>query len=185
MAGGTGAHGGAGARAADAPLHEVLDGLGPAARTIGALHGRDARMEAFAQLWWDACSPLGTSWDGFYADMPGEPDDRRLALAARRPKPACSPIGMHGACGQSLRAARSLVVHDVADLGAGYVACDPRDRSELVVPCLAADGTAWGVFDVDSHAVGAFGVPDALACERLLALAGLSAPHRAAPRVSR
>jgi putative methionine-R-sulfoxide reductase with GAF domain len=157
----------------------------PRARGIARLDGREARMEAFAALWWDAFAAHGTSWAGFYVDVPAEPDDRRMVLAGRRPKPACSPIGIHGACGQSLVAARTLVVRDVAELGAGYIACDPRDRSELVIPCLSADGTAWGVFDVDSHAVGAFGVPDALACERLLVLAGLSAPHRAKPRVSR
>ena len=166
-------------------LERALDGLRPRAAAIAALGGREARMEAFAELWWEACAPLGTSWAGFYVDLPGEPDDRRLALAARRPKPACSPIGMHGACGQCLRAARSLVVHDVADLGAGYVACDPRDRSELVVPCLGTDGPAWGVFDVDSHEVGAFASADAVACERLLVAAGLSEPHRQPPRGSR
>ncbi len=125
------------------------------------------------------------SWAGFYVDVPGKPDGERLELGPRRPKPACSPIGMHGACGQALAAARSLVVVDVADLGAGYVACDPRDRSELVVPCLRDDGTAWGVFDVDSHAVAAFGPEDALACERALVAAGLSAPHVLPPRMSR
>jgi putative methionine-R-sulfoxide reductase with GAF domain len=98
-----------------------------------------------------------------------------MVLAARRPKPACSPIGIHGACGQSLVAARTLVVRDVAELGAGYIACDPRDRSELVVPCLDADGRAWGVFDVDSHDVANFDRRDADCCAALLVAAGLSA----------
>lgn len=145
------------------------------ARDIARLDGREARMEAFAALWWDAFATHGTSWAGFYVDMPGEPDDRRMVLAARRPKPACSPIGIHGACGQSLVAARTLVVRDVAELGAGYIACDPRDRSELVVPCLDADGRAWGVFDVDSHDVANFDRRDADCCAALLVAAGLSA----------
>ena len=144
-------------------------------------------MLAFVESWWRdvRCEGGPMSWAGFYLDRPGEPDDARLVLGPRLPKPACSPIGMHGACGQALRSARSLVVVDVADLGAGYVACDPRDRSELVVPCLEADGSAWGVFDVDSHAVGAFGVSDADFCQRCLHAAGLSGPHRDPPRVSR
>ena len=173
------------AEAVPGPLERALDGLRPRAAAVAALGGREARMEAFAELWWEACSPLGTSWDGFYVDVAGEPDDRRLILAARRPKPACSPIGMHGACGRCLRTGRSLVVHDVADLGAGYVACDPRDRSELVVPCLDPGGSAWGVFDVDSHVPGAFSAADAVACERLLVAARLSAPHAAPPQESR
>ena len=145
-------------------------------------------MLAFVDLWWHAGRSEGgaaMSWAGFYVDLPGEPDESRLVLGPRLPKPACSPIGMHGACGQALRAARSLVVVDVADLGAGYVACDPRDRSELVVPCLGPDGTAWGVFDIDSHDAGAFSVSDAEFCQRCLEAAALSGPHRDPPRVSR
>jgi putative methionine-R-sulfoxide reductase with GAF domain len=69
-----------------------------------------------------------------------------------------------------------MVVRDVADLGAGYIACDPRDRSELVVPCLTPDGHAWGVFDVDSHQVGWFQASDGTACQELLCLAGLTQP---------
>ena len=97
-----------------------------------------------------------------------------MILGARRPGPACSPIGIHGACGQALVSRQTLVVRDVADLGAGYIACDPRDRSELVVPCLTAEGQPWGVFDVDSHQVGSFDADDGTACRELLRLAGLT-----------
>ena len=163
------------------------------ARAIAAIDAPRAsavlrRMQAFVEMWWGQYRCTGgasMSWAGFYLESLGEPDASRLVLGPRLPKPACSPIGLHGACGQALLARRSLVVVDVADLGAGYVACDPRDRSELVVPCLNADGTAWGVFDVDSHSLGAFAASDAVACERLLAAAGLSAPHPERPRMSR
>ena len=155
---------------------------------LAGIEPHDLRRQAFVELWWHSYRCAGgaaMSWVGFYIDRPGEPEDARLVLGHRLPKPACSPIGMHGACGQALASARSLVVIDVADLGAGYVACDPRDRSELVVPCLRPDGTAWGVFDVDSHEVGAFADADALLCERCLRAAGLSEAHRGAPRMSR
>ena len=99
---------------------------------IAQLPSREERMEAFAALWWDAFAATGVSWVGFYVDHPGEPDDRRMTLAARRPKPACSPIGIHGACGQCLVAGRILVVRDVRDLGEGYISCDPRDQSCLL-----------------------------------------------------
>ena len=145
---------------------------------IAKLRSREERMEAFVQLWWDAFAATGVSWVGFYVDHPGEPDDRRMTLAARRPKPACSPIGVHGACGQCLLAGRTLVVRDVRDLGEGYIACDPRDQSELVVPCMDSQGRPWGVLDVDSHDVASFSQGDAAAACELLALAGLS--HRGA-----
>ena len=147
---------------------------------IARLPSREERMEAFVALWWDAFASTGVSWVGFYVDHPGEPDDRRMTLAARRPKPACSPIGIHGACGQCLLAGRTLVVRDVRDLGEGYIACDPRDQSELVVPCIDSHGRPWGVLDVDSHDIASFGPVDAAAACELLALAGLSRATAAA-----
>lgn len=146
------------------------------ARAIAELPGRQARMQAFVELVWPAMSAAGASWVGFYVEDPGAPEDRGLLLAAREPKPACSPIGMHGACGQCFHAGRPLVVRDVAELGAGYVACDPRDRSELVLPCRGADGRPWGVLDADSHAVGNFDITDAVELATLLRAAGLDEP---------
>ncbi len=146
------------------------------AMDIAQLPSREERMEAFVALWWDAFAATGVSWVGFYVDHPGEPDDRRMTLAARRPKPACSPIGIHGACGQCLVAGRTLVVRDVRDLGEGYIACDPRDQSELVVPCVDSRGRPWGVLDVDSHDVASFSTGDGEAARELLALAGLTQP---------
>ncbi len=135
--------------------------------------GRAERMQAFVSVCWPHLAPTGVSWMGFYERDPSDP--AALRLAAREPRPACSPIGLHGACGQSLLAARPLVVRDVSELGPHYIACDPRDRSEVVVPCLEAPGRAWGVLDLDSHHVGAFGPSDADALAALLRLAGLTA----------
>ena len=134
---------------------------------------RHTRMQAFVRAAWEPLAPTGVSWLGFYERDPS--DDAQLLLAAREPKPACSPIGLHGACGKSLLAGTPLVVKDVAELGAGYIACDPRDRSEVVVPCLEPSGRAWGVLDLDSHDLASFGPDDAEALASLLHLAGLSA----------
>jgi putative methionine-R-sulfoxide reductase with GAF domain len=154
--------------------HRDYAALRTPAAAIATLPSREARMEAFVELWWSAFAAFGVSWAGFYVDCPHEPDAQRMILGARRPGPACSPIGIHGACGQALVSRQTLVVRDVADLGAGYIACDPRDRSELVVPCLTATGQPWGVFDVDSHQVGSFDSGDGTACRELLRLAGLT-----------
>ena len=81
---------------------------------------------------------------------------------------------MHGACGQSFTDRTSLVVTDVATLGGGYVACDPRDLSELVIPCLDEDGNAWGVLDADSFERGCFDERDAELIHRVLLDAGLT-----------
>lgn len=131
---------------------------------------RTSRMRAVVDALWEALRDKGVSWVGFYLHEGGD----ELVLGPLRDKPACSPIGLHGACGQAFRSGTSLVVHDVAELGANYVACDPRDRSEVVIPLFEPDGTCWGVLDVDSFDVGAFDERDVEGLRAVLAGAGLA-----------
>lgn len=135
---------------------------------------REEAMRRFVELAWREYAAEGVSWIGFYVDHPEAPFEDRLVLECCAPKPACSPIGLHGACGRALTTARPFVVRDVADLGANYIACDPRDRSELVIPCLDGPGRAWGVLDLDSYEVGAFHDGDAKLLRAALVKAGLS-----------
>jgi putative methionine-R-sulfoxide reductase with GAF domain len=132
---------------------------------------RRRRMEIFADALWEALAPTGMSWGGFYLHEGGD----ELWLGPRRNKPACTPIGMHGACGQAFLGGKALVVRDVKDLGENYVACDPADQSEVVVPLFDADsGDCWGVLDLDSHEIGAFDDADVAGLERALRAAGLT-----------
>ena len=153
---------------------------------LGRIEGsgtRESRMQHVVDVLWDALKDTGVSWVGFYLDQPGAADDRRLVLGPCRDRPACSPIGLHGACGQALLAKRALIVRDVAELGAGYIACDPRDRSELILPLHEVDGACWGVLDLDSSEVGAFDASDVHGLERLLVAARLTVTraHDSAP----
>lgn len=132
---------------------------------------RQQRMQAVADALWAGLRDTGVSWVGFYLAA----GDHALVLGPRQPKPACSPIGLHGACGQALRSGRPLVVRDVRDLGANYIACDPRDRSEVVVPLRAPDGTCPGVLDLDSPDVGSFDEHDVAGLRAVLRAAGLTA----------
>jgi len=115
-------------------------------------------------------------WEPTQADYDanGQWEGEGMVLGPRRDKPACSPIGMHGACGQAYLSRTTLVVRDVKDLGENYVACDPRDQSELVIPCFADDGECWGVLDFDSFDVGSFTDADAEGVVRVLEAAGLT-----------
>jgi L-methionine (R)-S-oxide reductase len=131
---------------------------------------RESRMQAFVDLLWPALSPTGVSWLGFYLHHGDQ-----LILGPRRDKPACSPIGMHGVCGQAFLQRCARIVADVRELGSDYVACDPRDMSEVVIPCMNSDGSCWGVLDLDSHAVGAFTQSDADGLTSLLLRATLTA----------
>jgi putative methionine-R-sulfoxide reductase with GAF domain len=186
-----------------ARLHEraaaaMAGGLGAA--------GARARMSAMADLIWEELAPTGVSWCGFYLDADAaerllgaelRSADDELILGPRRDKPACSPIGMHGACGQTYLAGRAKVVRDVRDLGENYVACDPRDQSEVVLPLFemvdegndgddGGGGAAprrrcYGVLDLDSFDVGAFTDHDARELQRLLETFGLTVAQVRAP----
>lgn len=138
---------------------------------------REERMQSVVDLLWRAFGDQGYSWVGFYIDQPSEPDDRRMILGPCRDKPACSPIGLHGACGQALLARETLIVRDVADLGENYIACDPRDKSEIIIPLIHTGGdegdAAWGVLDIDSHEVESFDDADDRGLRNILQAAGL------------
>ncbi len=141
-----------------------------------------AAMQRVSDCLWDAFSGPSRgsiSWIGFYTFDRARPNE--LTLAARRNKPACSPIGLHGACGQCFLAKRPIVVPNVKTLGANYVACDPRDQAEVIVPLINPDGSCWGVLDGDSFDMGAFSIHDALALARLLHHVGLSAARFDSP----
>jgi putative methionine-R-sulfoxide reductase with GAF domain len=130
---------------------------------------RADRMQRVVDALWAGLRDTGVSWVGFYLYE----GDEELVLGPRRDKPACSPIGLHGACGQAFKSCRALVVRDVKDLGENYIACDPRDRSEVVIPLLDADGQCWGVLDLDSHEPGAFSEDDVTGLTLVLRAAGL------------
>jgi putative methionine-R-sulfoxide reductase with GAF domain len=140
------------------------------------------RMQRIADAVWDAHAEKGVSWVGFY-HAPGQrtEDGRRVGdeemlLGPSRNKPACSPIGLHGACGRACREGVMLLVHDVSALGEGYVACDPRDVAELVIPIFDEAGLCAGVLDLDSFEKHAFNERDARHLQDLLRRAGLT--HR-------
>jgi putative methionine-R-sulfoxide reductase with GAF domain len=121
------------------------------------------------------------SWIGFYERDAANPE--QMLLIDREPKPACSPIGLHGMCGRGMVENNSIIIDNVRTLGANYIACDPRDQSELVVPLVDAKGTCFGVLDIDSYAVAAFDEHDAAQMHKLLVAFGLTLPP--SPRITR
>ena len=138
--------------------------------TLALKGNRQQRMRTLVDALWTRLSHTGVSWVGFYLHQGGD----ELVLGPSRDKPACSPIGLHGACGRAFRDQRPLIVRDVADLGESYVACDPRDRSEVVLPLFEPDGTCWGVLDLDSFDTAAFDEADVAGLLALLQASGLT-----------
>jgi len=161
------------------PAYDVLMSIitrdyAAVAALLSPVGTRDERMTAVVNALWEAFGEAGYSWVGFYLDQGGAPDDQRLILGPRRDKPACSPIGLHGVCGRALLTKRAFIVRDVKDLGDNYIACDPRDRSEIVIPLVDETGSCWGVLDIDSHEVGAFDERDANGLRAVLRAAALT-----------
>ena len=129
-------------------------------------------MREVVDALWDHLGSRGVSWLGFYLKVGGKDE---MILGPRRDKPACSPIGLHGMCGRGWIESKSIVIRDVAALGGNYIACDPKDQSELVIPLFESDGSCWGVFDADSYDIGSFGPSDVEGLTRVLEQSGLSA----------
>lgn len=137
---------------------------------------RRRRMREVVDTLWRFMKDHGVSWVGFYTKAD---DADEMVLGPSRDKPACSPIGLHGACGQALLKKRPLIVNDVRNLGMNYVACDPRDLAELVIPLFDENGECYGVLDLDSFERSAFGEHDMIQLRRLMESTGISwpAPH--------
>ncbi len=136
---------------------------------------REQRTQAVVDGLWSSLRAKGVSWVGFYLDRPDEPQDRRLVLGPCRDKPACSPIGLHGVCGQALRFRTARIVDDVRELGDEYIPCDPRDRSEIAIPLIDERSVCWGVLDLDSRQLGGFDDSDETGLRKVLRAAGLLA----------
>lgn len=140
------------------------------AQRVSADGDRAARMRRTMDVLWDGLHAAGISWVGVYYHEAGE----ELLLGPCRNKPACSPIGMHGACGRSYLKREALVVANVKSLGADYIACDPRDVSEAVLPLIDEAGACWGVLDLDSFDEGAFSAEDIHGLHAVMLAAGLT-----------
>lgn len=143
---------------------------GSIAACIDSSGDRIARMSSTVDQLWDVLHPTGVSWVGFYLHAGG----RELILGPRRDKPACSPIGLHGACGMAFLSRQPLIVRDVRELGPNYIACDPRDQSEIVIPLLDVNRVCWGVLDMDSHDIGSFDESDVVGLNAVLEAAKLT-----------
>ncbi|MSR17858.1 MAG: hypothetical protein EXS00_01610 [Phycisphaerales bacterium] len=140
------------------------------------------QMANLVDLVWEQCAGNGLSWVGFYLpqrtsgpDCDSQPTLASLVLGPRRDKAACSPIGLHGACGRCLLTAQIILIPDVSALADQYIACDPLDRSELVLPCRDRFGAVTAVLDLDSHSLGAFDQSDSVHLAAALRVVGLDA----------
>ena len=102
------------------------------------------------------------NWAGFY-----KMTDGKLVLGPFQGKPACIiiPVGK-GVCGTAVAQDRTQLVADVHEFP-GHIACDSASNSEIVVP-IHADGSIWGVLDIDSPVKDRFTPEDQAGLETLV-----------------
>lgn len=105
------------------------------------------------------------NWSGFYLY-----DGTELVVGPFQGKPACIRIALgRGVCGTAAQTRETQVVRDVHDFD-GHIACDAASQSEIVVPLVRADGSLFGVWDVDSPSVARFDADDRAGMEALCAI---------------
>jgi GAF domain-containing protein len=104
-------------------------------------------------------------WTGFYR-VCGD----RLVVGPYIGTVGCLQIEFgRGVCGVAAQERKTLIVPDVSRFP-GHIACDPRSKSEIVVPVTDRAGALIAVLDVDSDRLDAFDDEDQLGLERIVAL---------------
>ncbi len=104
-------------------------------------------------------------WTGFYLLEDGE-----LIVGPYQGPVACILLEKDkGVCWAGVNKGETIVVPDVHQFP-GHIACDSRSNSEIVVPLKAADGSVYGVLDVDSSELASFDEIDARWLEKILNL---------------
>jgi len=81
---------------------------------------------------------------------------------------ACQVLKGRGVCLHVARTGDPAVVGDVSAFP-GHIACDPRAKSEVVIP-LKKGGRVVAVLDIDARELDQFGPADVAHLERIVAL---------------
>ena len=105
-----------------------------------------------AALIWETLEDI--NWAGFYLMKDG-----KLLLGPFQGKPACTVIEVgKGVCGTAVAEDKTQLVKNVHEFP-GHIACDSASNSEIVVP-VHAEGSVYGVLDIDSPLLGRFSEED-------------------------
>ena len=109
---------------------------------------------------------FGHLWTGFYRVVePGA----LLRVGPYQGSLGCLDITFgRGVCGTAAAERRTIVVPDVHAFP-GHITCDPRSRSEIVVPVFNANDELIAVLDIDSSQPDGFGDADRNGLEALVA----------------
>ncbi len=108
---------------------------------------------------------FGHLWTGFYRVVDA---GALLRVGPYQGSLGCLDIAFgRGVCGTAAAERRTVIVADVHAFP-GHITCDPRSRSEIVVPVFDAQGALMAVLDIDSSVPDAFGDADREGLEALV-----------------
>jgi len=104
-------------------------------------------------------------WTGFYSLKEGE-----LIVKSYQGPLACQVLKKNtGVCWTAVNKQKTIIVPDVHQF-AGHIACDPRSKSEIVVPVFDTDKKIKWVLDIDSKVLNRFDETDARELEKITGL---------------
>ncbi|MCC6244946.1 MAG: GAF domain-containing protein [Gemmatimonadaceae bacterium] len=130
------------------------------------LEGSDDPIAAMATTSALLHHAFGHLWTGFYRVVA---PNSLLRVGPYQGSLGCLEIQFgRGVCGTAAAEQRTVVVADVHTFP-GHITCDPRSRSEIVVPVVDQHGALIAVLDIDSLVPDAFGPDDQLGLESLVA----------------
>ncbi|MGI8618485.1 MAG: GAF domain-containing protein [Gemmatimonadaceae bacterium] len=130
------------------------------------LDGIDDDVAAMATISSAVHNAMHHLWTGFYrVVLPG----KLLRVGPYQGTLGCLEIEFgRGVCGTAAATGKTVIVDDVAAFP-GHITCDPRSRSEIVVPVFDPNRVLLGVFDIDSDRPGAFDAQDRDGLEAIMA----------------
>ena len=107
------------------------------------------------------------SWTGFYFVAQDE-ELSELHVGPYQGPVACQVLRDRGVCLHCAQTRQPVLVPDVEQFP-GHIACDPRSKSEIVLPLIKGDRVV-AVLDVDSDRLAQFDEDDVAPLARILSL---------------
>lgn len=144
------------------PRKQAYDALREhVAATLEGVSDRTAAMATISSL---VHHSLGFLWTGFYRVVA----PRKLLIGPYQGTLGCLEMEFgRGVCGSAALTGQTVIVDDVLRHD-NHITCDPRARSEIVVPVFDSDGELIAVFDVDSDKPGNFSGVDKAGLESIV-----------------
>ena len=131
------------------------------AAALAGVNDRTAAMATISSL---VHHSLGFLWTGFYRVVA----PRKLLVGPYQGSLGCLEIDFgRGVCGTAAETGEPVIVDDVLQ-HENHITCDPRARSEIVLPVFSSSGELIAVFDVDSDEPGNFSEVDRIGLEQIL-----------------